>query len=104
MYILHCLATHCMMIKFIITLNILLLTLQCYCQVSIITPKPHQIQWHDAELGAILHYDLHVFDGIRYGQGNNRIIPFADYNIFNPPNLNTYQWLQAAKATGSTVS
>ncbi len=100
MYILHCLATHCMMIKFIITLNILLLTLQCYCQVSIITPKPHQIKWHDAELGAIFHYDLHVFDGIRYGQGNNRINPFEDYNIFNPTNLNTDQWVQAAKAAG----
>ena len=44
--------------------------------------------------------DLHVFDGIRYGQGNNRINPIEDYNIFNPTELNTDQWVQAAKAAG----
>lgn len=39
---------------------------------------------------------MHVFDGIRYGQGNNRITPIEDYNIFNPTELNTDQWVQAA--------
>ena len=29
-------------------------------------PKPHQLKWHEAEMGAVFHYDLHVFDGIRY--------------------------------------
>lgn len=51
-------------------------------------------------MGAVFHYDLHVFDGIRYGQGNNRINPIEDYNIFNPTRLNTDQWVQAAKAAG----
>ena len=51
-------------------------------------------------MGAVFHYDLHVFDGIRYGQGNNRINPIEDYNIFNPTELNTDQWIQAAKAAG----
>lgn len=64
------------------------------------TPKPHQLKWHEAELGAVFHYDLHVFDGIRYGQGNNRINPIEDYNIFNPTQLNTDQWVQAAKDAG----
>ena len=63
-------------------------------------PKPHQLKWHEAELGAVFHYDLHVFDGIRYGQGNNRISPIEDYNIFNPTKLNTDQWVEAAKAAG----
>ena len=53
-------------------------------QQDIPTPKPHQLKWHEAEMGAVFHYDLHVFDGIRYGQGNNRINPIEDYNIFNP--------------------
>ena len=44
-------------------------------QINIPTPKPHQLKWHEAEMGAVFHYDLHVFDGIRYGQGNNRINP-----------------------------
>ena len=51
-------------------------------------------------MGAVFHYDLHVFDGIRYGQGNNRISPIEDYNIFNPTQLDTDQWIQAAKAAG----
>ena len=67
---------------------------------NIPVPKPHQLKWHEAEMGAVFHYDLHVFDGIRYGQGNNRINPIEDYNIFNPTELNTDQWVQAAKAAG----
>lgn len=64
-------------------------------------PAPHQIKWHTAELGVVFHYDLHVFDGIRYGQGNNRINPIEDYNIFNPKHLDTDQWVLAAKAAGA---
>ena len=56
-------------------------------QQSIPVPKPHQLKWHEAEMGAVFHYDLHVFDGIRYGQGNNRINPIEDYNIFTPTEL-----------------
>ena len=44
-------------------------------QQAIPVPKPHQLKWHETEIGAVFHYDLHVFDGIRYGQGNNRINP-----------------------------
>ena len=69
-------------------------------QQELPVPKPHQLKWHEAEMGAVFHYDLHVFDGIRYGQGNNRINPIEDYNIFNPTELNTDQWVQAAKAAG----
>ena len=45
-----------------------------YClaqQATIPVPKPFQLKWHQAEMGAVFHYDLHVFDGVRYGQGNN---------------------------------
>lgn len=69
-------------------------------QEEIPVPAPHQVKWHDAELGAVFHYDLHVFDGIRYGQGNNRINPIEDYNIFNPTKLDTDQWVKAAKDAG----
>ncbi|ADV42844.1 alpha-L-fucosidase [Bacteroides helcogenes] len=72
----------------------------CSAQSDITVPKPHQLKWHEAEMGAVFHYDLHVFDGIRYGQGNNRINPIEDYNIFNPTQLDTDQWVLAAKAAG----
>lgn len=47
-------------------------------------PAARQLKWHEAELGVIFHYDLHVFDGQAYGQGSNRITPVEDYNIFAP--------------------
>lgn len=70
-------------------------------QVSGPIPAPRQLKWHEAELGAVFHYDLHVFDGVKYGQINNRINPIEDYNVFNPTELNTDQWVLAAKAAGA---
>ncbi len=84
-----------------------MLTFLVFCSLNsfsqepdIPTPKSHQLKWHEAEMGAVFHYDLHVFDGTRYVQSNNRINPIQDYNIFNPTELNTDQWVQAAKAAG----
>ena len=45
----------------------LLFLMNCVLSVAqpeIIVPKPHQLKWHEAEMGAVFHYDLHVFDGI----------------------------------------
>ncbi len=64
-------------------------------------PNMRQLAWQEAELGVVFHYDLHVFDGKKYGQGANRIDPVADYQIFNPKNLNTDQWVKAAKDAGA---
>ncbi len=81
----------------------LLTTTICQAQnvSNLPVPAPHQLKWHEAELGVVFHYDLHVFDGQIYGQGNNRINPVEDYNIFNPTQLNTDQWIEAAKAAGA---
>lgn len=64
-------------------------------------PNKRQLAWQEAELGVVFHYDLHVFDGLKYGQGNNRIDPVKDYQVFNPKNLDTDQWVKAAKAAGA---
>lgn len=67
----------------------LLTTTICQAQnvSNLPVPAPHQLKWHEAELGVVFHYDLHVFDGQIYGQGNNRINPIEDYNIFNPTQI-----------------
>ena len=70
-------------------------------QKAIPKPNKQQLAWQEAELGVVFHYDLHVFDGEKYGQGNNRISPVPDYQIFNPEQLNTDQWILAAKAAGA---
>ena len=64
-------------------------------------PAERQLKWHEAEIGVVFHYDLHVFDGQAYGQGSNRITPVEDYNIFAPEHLDTDQWIRAAKAAGA---
>lgn len=69
--------------------------------VSYPVPASRQLKWHEAEMGVVFHYDLHVFDGEIYGQGSNRINPVEDYNIFNPTRLDTDQWIEAAKAAGA---
>ncbi len=64
-------------------------------------PNARQLAWQEAELGVVYHYDLHVFDGKKYGQGGNRIDPVLDYQIFNPKKLDTDQWVKAAKDAGA---
>ena len=68
---------------------------------SLPRPSASQLAWHDAEMGVIFHYDLHVFDGEKYSQGSNRINPVEDYNIFFPEHLDTDQWIRSAKAAGA---
>lgn len=54
-------------------------------------------------MGAVFHYDLHVFDGKKYeqtGSSGNRINPVENYQIFNPESLDTDQWIKAAKDAG----
>lgn len=67
---------------------------------SIPLPKPNQLKWQEAEIGAVFHYDLHVFDSTKYSQNHNRITPIADHNILNPKHLDTDQWVKAAKEAG----
>src|SRR5690625_2988405 len=64
-------------------------------------PNPRQLAWQKAEFGVIFHYDLHVFDGKRYSQRENRVSPVPDYNIFNPVDLDVEQWVLTAKAAGA---
>jgi alpha-L-fucosidase len=67
-------------------------------------PKKSQLIWQDAELTALISYDLHVFDGKRYNQAQNRINPIEDYNIFNPTKLDTDQWVRAVKEMGGKIA
>ncbi len=73
-------------------------------QHKIPVPNKRQQAWQEAEMGAVFHYDLHVFDGEKYGQGNNRIDPVFDYQVFKPQKLNTDQWVKAAKDAGCTFA
>ena len=47
-------------------------------QQELPVPKPHQLKWHEAEMGAVFHYDLHVFDGIRQLW---QLVPIGQYSV-----------------------
>lgn len=83
---------------------VLILTNWLYAQNNIPLPKKNQLVWQDAELTALISYDLHVFDGKRYNQALNRITPIADYNIFNPTKLDTDQWIRTVKDMGARIA
>jgi len=96
-----------MIVRFFSFLGFLLLSWN-YIQAQIINevpiPTQAQLTWQQAELVAVFHYDLHVFDGKKYNQQENRITPVEDINVFNPKNLDTDQWVKAAKAAGCKIA
>lgn len=93
-----------MKLKLLLVLCFLATGLKSWGQVEVPTPTKAQLDWQNAELAAVFHYDLHVFDGKPYNQAKNRITPISDYNIFNPTNLDTDQWVKAAKDAGFKIA
>ena len=94
-------------LKCILTILVASLTLQGVAKNNEqVTPIPTQAQltWQNAELVAVFHYDLHVFDGKKYNQAYNRITPIADVNMFNPQQLDTDQWIRSVKAMGAKIA
>lgn len=82
----------------------LVIGLNLAAQNEVPIPTQAQLNWQNAELVAVFHYDLHVFDGKKYNQRENRITPVPDYNIFNPEKLDTDQWVKAAKDAGMKIA
>jgi len=90
----------------------LLVVLMVFCigvansqiESEIPVPTQAQLEWQNAELVTVFHYDLHVFDGEPYVQRENRITPISDHNIFKPRKLDTDQWIRAAKAMGAKIA
>lgn len=65
---------------------------------QIVRPLPRQITWQDCELGVIYHFDLTVYaEGGWRGHARQPLDP----NLFKPTNLDTEQWIAAAKAMGA---
>lgn len=87
------------MIKYFFAIIGLFFCRPVYAQMP--RPNAQQLAWQKAELGVVFHYDLHIFDTTKYVQNINRDIPVADYNIFNPKELDVEQWVLSAKAAGA---
>lgn len=69
-------------------------------QYQVPLPTAPQLKWQNAELVALICWDLHAFDGKFYVQSKARITPVEDYNIFNPQNYDPDQWVKSLKDAG----
>jgi len=81
----------------------------CYCVVNInsqtkmekadVLPTKSQVEWADAEIGVLIHFDMPVFRP-KYNWRRD-FGKHPDASVFNPSDLNTDQWIKSAKAAGA---
>ena len=91
--------------KLIVTLGFFVAPwLNTAAQQPIPTPTAAQLQWQQAELAALVCWDMHVFDGELYVQPKARITPVADYNAFNPEKYDMDQWIRSLKDAGFKIA
>ncbi|WP_162342734.1 alpha-L-fucosidase [Cyclobacterium salsum] len=80
------------------------LYLNTTAQQQVPIPTPAQLQWQQAELAALVCWDMHVFDGEFYVQPKARITPVEDYNAFNPLKYDMDQWIKSLKDAGFNIA
>jgi len=67
-----------------------------------VLPSKAQLEWADSEIGVLIHFDMPVFEpGYDFRKDWNY---HPDLSIFNPTELNTDQWIAAAKTAGATYA
>ena len=71
-------------------------------QSRLILPTQSQIEWADAEVGALFHLDVQVFEPDYEWRKTRNYQP--DPSVFNPEKLDTDQWIRSAKAAGATYA
>lgn len=68
------------------------------CAGDIVVPNEKQMEWADAEIGVMFHFDMQVFNP-DYEWRHWGTHP--DASTFNPTELDTDQWLEAASRIGA---
>jgi len=64
-------------------------------------PTPEQVTWSEQELGMFFHMDLPIFQPRGKKVETEHCRSILDPRIYNPKNLDTDQWMEAAKAMGA---
>lgn len=68
------------------------------CTGELVVPNEKQMEWADAEIGVMFHFDMQVFNP-DYEWRHWGTHP--DVSTFNPTELDTDQWLEAASKIGA---
>lgn len=67
-------------------------------QQNVVVPNERQKEWADAEVGVMFHFDMQVFNpDYQWRQFGTH----PDVSTFNPVDLDTDQWLEAASRIGA---
>jgi len=74
----------------------------CSQEEKEVLPTPSQVTWADAEVGALFHLDVQVFEPEYKWRETRDYQP--DASVFNPKDLDTDQWIASAKAAGATYA
>ncbi|MEI6073151.1 MAG: alpha-L-fucosidase [Verrucomicrobiae bacterium] len=70
--------------------------------LNLVLPTPSQVAWADAEIGAIIHFDMQAYDPTyNYGEAGRTLRRPPDAKLFNPVELDTDQWLETAVSFGA---
>lgn len=89
--------------KYIFSVILIISILNCKSQqISSNLPSKAQLNWADAEVGVLIHFDMPVFEPDYNFREDWNYQP--DLAIFNPKQLNTDQWIKAAKDAGATYA
>ena len=67
-----------------------------------VLPSAAHLKWADSEIGVLIHFDMPVFEPAYNFRKNWNYHP--DLSIFNPGELDTDQWIKAAKSAGATYA
>jgi alpha-L-fucosidase len=57
-------------------------------------PSERQMEWHEMEMNAFIHFTTNTFTGLEWGFGNE------SPSIFNPSQMNATQWVRTLKDAG----
>ena len=67
-----------------------------------VLPSKAQQNWADSEIGVLIHFDMPTFEpGYDFRKDWNY---HPDLSIFNPKELDTDQWIKAAKSAGASYA
>lgn len=67
--------------------------------ITIAKPSRQQLEWQDMEVGLFIHFNIETYAPEWESPQSFEGLP--DPDMFNPVNLNTDQWMQAAEAIGA---
>ncbi len=68
-------------------------------QSTKVLPTKSQLAWANSEIGVLIHYDINIFEPSYNFRADWNYHP--SLSLFNPKELDTDQWIRAAKAAGA---